>query len=356
MNEYVFKLASVTSLTNELGVRLQELQEVLSDIPDEKWPVHMMSIDKPSLTNEETAELNAHWSQATEISGMYRVMFTQLASFAQKWRQAIRTALNDLPSIAPLINSRDAAPENQCSALIRRGLQELLSSYNRGQAMDVAPSNIPDKHVDVLSPMLERYKVMRKHFEHVRRIRDAIGDGAVPELRMPSQPLPAAVVSAIAKLDSRINEEKRSIQRKVRAARAAGRRQGIKLQSRKVEQAKESELTPIKAQNLLAQSPSSGDSVPNEKEEWRRLSDLERQVVQAMYEKRTYIKESGKRPSQATVSVWVGCRLNTNLKNALSTLVKAGYMDNLKQRGRRGGYGLLPKGERAGQHFTNGHD
>lgn len=344
----------MTSLTNELGLRLQELVEVLPDIPDEKWPAHMMSIDKPSLTKDETAELIHHWSRAASISGVYSTTFIQLARFAQQWRQAIRSALNDLPDIAPLINYRDATPENQCSAQIRRGLQELLSSYNRGQAMDAAPSNIPDKHADVLSPMLERYKVMRKHFEHVRRIRDAIGDGAVPELRMPSDPLPAAVVAALKSLDDRRLEDiAKQKEREVLLAVQQARLEILK--EEQIELARIAEEK-SRATNLMSQSQDAGVARQDEKTEWRKLGKLEREILQSMHEHKNYIKSGGKRPSQSTIAQWVGCGLDTNLKNALSTLVKACYLDNLRQQGYRGGYGFLPKGERAGQYFSNGHD
>ena len=55
------------------------------------------------------------------------------------------------------------------------------------------------------------------------------------------------------------------------------------------------------------------------------------------------------RPNQEALSKWAGYQCDTNFKTALSAIVKAGYLDNGRHHGKRGGYFLTAQGERAGQ-------
>jgi hypothetical protein len=75
---------------------------------------------------------------------------------------------------------------------------------------------------------------------------------------------------------------------------------------------------------------------------------VERECIQALYEKRVTGPDAAKPPSQLVLAKWVGASCNTQFKNALATVVKAGYVSNHKHRGKRGGYFLTPLGTRAG--------
>jgi hypothetical protein len=87
-------------------------------------------------------------------------------------------------------------------------------------------------------------------------------------------------------------------------------------------------------------------------EEVNRLNDRERNCIQALYEKHIIGENASNRPSQETLSKWAGYDFDTTIKNTLSTIVKAGFLSNGRYRGKRGGYFLTAKGERAGQLLT----
>ena len=84
-------------------------------------------------------------------------------------------------------------------------------------------------------------------------------------------------------------------------------------------------------------------------EEVKRLNERERNCIQALYEKSIIGECANNRPSQDMLSKWAGYQFDTTFKNALSTIVKAGFLSNGRHRGTRGGYFLTGKGERAGQ-------
>lgn len=81
----------------------------------------------------------------------------------------------------------------------------------------------------------------------------------------------------------------------------------------------------------------------------KRLNDMERNCIQSLYEKGIVGANVNNRPTQETLSRWAGYQCDTNFKTALSAVVKAGYLDNGRHHGKRGGYFLTPKGECAGQ-------
>ncbi len=83
-------------------------------------------------------------------------------------------------------------------------------------------------------------------------------------------------------------------------------------------------------------------------EDVKRLNEREQHCIQALYEKSVIGENANSRPSQDTLSKWAGYPFDTTFKNALSTVVKAGFLSNGRHRGKRGGYFLTAKGERAG--------
>lgn len=83
-------------------------------------------------------------------------------------------------------------------------------------------------------------------------------------------------------------------------------------------------------------------------EEVKRLNERERNCIQALYEKRIIGENAKNQPGQTALSKWAGYQFDTTFKNTLSTLVKAGFLSNGRQRGARGGYSLTDKGEQAG--------
>jgi len=91
-------------------------------------------------------------------------------------------------------------------------------------------------------------------------------------------------------------------------------------------------------------------------EQVNRLNDRERNCIQALFEKNVIGAAAKHRPSQETLSKWAGYPFDTTFKNALSALVKAGFLDNGRHKGTRGGYFLTAKGERAGALLVNSHD
>lgn len=79
----------------------------------------------------------------------------------------------------------------------------------------------------------------------------------------------------------------------------------------------------------------------------RRLKEMERHIIIALLEKDVIGLQAVNQPSQQTLAKWSGYEWDTTFKNALSALVKAGFLDNGSHHGRRGGYFLTPTGERA---------
>lgn len=80
-----------------------------------------------------------------------------------------------------------------------------------------------------------------------------------------------------------------------------------------------------------------------------RLKEMERNCIQALYEKNIIGSYSDTLPSQNQISLWAGHDCDANFKAALSAVVKAGYLDNGRHHGKRGGYFLTPNGVRAAQ-------
>jgi hypothetical protein len=90
----------------------------------------------------------------------------------------------------------------------------------------------------------------------------------------------------------------------------------------------------------------------------RLLKEMERCIVQAIAEKNITDPQLDQLPSQQTVAQWAGYDYDTNLKNSLTSLVKAQLLDNGKHHGRRGGYFLTDRGVLAAKLLSesNGHD
>lgn len=78
-----------------------------------------------------------------------------------------------------------------------------------------------------------------------------------------------------------------------------------------------------------------------------RLNEMERSCLQAMGEKGIFDLVAGRLPNQEALSRWAGYPCDTTFKTALSSLVKAGYLDNGRHHGKRGGYFLTVCGMRA---------
>jgi hypothetical protein len=81
------------------------------------------------------------------------------------------------------------------------------------------------------------------------------------------------------------------------------------------------------------------------------LGKLERDCIQALFEKQKF-SPVDQPPGQKTIAQWVGVTFDAQIKTALSTLVKAGYMKNRRHEGARGGYYLTSKGRLAGQQIS----
>jgi hypothetical protein len=81
----------------------------------------------------------------------------------------------------------------------------------------------------------------------------------------------------------------------------------------------------------------------------KRLGSRERECIQALYERSIIGPAAENRPGQNQLAKWAGFAFDTQCKNALAAVVKAGYMDNGKHHGTRGGYFLTAKGVRAGE-------
>lgn len=81
----------------------------------------------------------------------------------------------------------------------------------------------------------------------------------------------------------------------------------------------------------------------------QKLNDMERHILIALHEHGIFRSDHPNIPSQTRLAGWTGYECNTTFKVALSTLGKAGYIDNNQHTGGRGGYFLLPLGCAAGE-------
>lgn len=89
----------------------------------------------------------------------------------------------------------------------------------------------------------------------------------------------------------------------------------------------------------------------------KRLNDMERNCIQVLFERHIIGPNAMNRPAQETLSKWAGYSCDTNFKTALSAIVKANYLDNGRHHGKRGGYFLTARGDRAGKLITStSHD
>jgi hypothetical protein len=79
-----------------------------------------------------------------------------------------------------------------------------------------------------------------------------------------------------------------------------------------------------------------------------KLNEMQRDCIQALYERSIIGENASDRPSQEVLAVWAGYSHDATFKNALSALVKAEFLDNGRHHGTRGGYFLTVKGEEAG--------
>lgn len=81
----------------------------------------------------------------------------------------------------------------------------------------------------------------------------------------------------------------------------------------------------------------------------QRLNEMERCCITALYERYTSDPERNNRPGQELLARWAGYSYTSQFKSALAGLVKAGYLDNARHHGARGGYYLTQLGQRAGR-------
>lgn len=81
----------------------------------------------------------------------------------------------------------------------------------------------------------------------------------------------------------------------------------------------------------------------------RRLNEMQRKLITALFDRNILGPNAKNRPSQEILATWIGVEPDATLKNALSSLVKAEYLDNARHHGARGGYYLTLKGESAGE-------
>lgn len=102
-------------------------------------------------------------------------------------------------------------------------------------------------------------------------------------------------------------------------------------------------------ETTAASSAQDAAAIDSLHDEINRLKQMERDCIQALYEHKMIGSTAPHQPSQDVLARWVGYKWDTSFKNALSTVAKAGFLDNGRHHGKRGGYYLLSKGERAGQ-------
>jgi hypothetical protein len=79
----------------------------------------------------------------------------------------------------------------------------------------------------------------------------------------------------------------------------------------------------------------------------RRLNEMQRNVIVALAEKKVIGVDAANQPGQTMLARWAGYDCDATFKGALSALVKAGFLDNGRHHGRRGGYFLTAKGRQA---------
>ncbi len=85
------------------------------------------------------------------------------------------------------------------------------------------------------------------------------------------------------------------------------------------------------------------------KAEVKRLGKTQKEIIQSLFEKHVIGANVATKPTQEVLAGWVGAKFNTTFKNALAAAVQAGFIDNEKHSGGRGGYFLTPKGEKAAE-------
>ncbi len=115
------------------------------------------------------------------------------------------------------------------------------------------------------------------------------------------------------------------------------------------------------AQSGVAAPASSNGNQPDREvisKQVDRLNQMERDIIESLAEHDVTDPELDELPGQKKLAEWAGYEFNTNVKNALTALVKSGLLGNLKHRGRRGGYFLTAAGVIAGEIVRNatGHD
>lgn len=82
-------------------------------------------------------------------------------------------------------------------------------------------------------------------------------------------------------------------------------------------------------------------------EQVRLLKEMERHIIIALAEHKVVGLDNALQPSQWVIAGWAGYEWDATFKATLSTLVKTKFLGNGRHHGRRGGYFLTPKGERA---------
>lgn len=86
-----------------------------------------------------------------------------------------------------------------------------------------------------------------------------------------------------------------------------------------------------------------------------RLKPIEKSILRALFERGVYGEQPPFRPTQDVIAEWIGRSCDTTIKTALSSLWKAGLVDNWRHSGARGGYYLTLDGEAVCRHAF-GHD
>lgn len=92
-----------------------------------------------------------------------------------------------------------------------------------------------------------------------------------------------------------------------------------------------------------------GPSSPDLRRRFDRLKKMERKILQTLNERKVYNLEHTNLPTQEALAKWTGYPYDASLKAALSSLVKACFLDNGRHHGLRGGYFLTPDGKAAAE-------
>lgn len=102
----------------------------------------------------------------------------------------------------------------------------------------------------------------------------------------------------------------------------------------------------------VAENGASPDVIPKRdriRDRVHRLKEMERDIIDALAEKRIFGIEAKNAPSQEKLARWAGYAFDASLKASLSSLVKAEFLDNGRHHGRRGGYFLTQDGQLAAE-------